>query len=258
MKYRIGEFSKLTKVTVKTLRYYDEIGLLKPAHTDRWNGYRYYQLCQTDALFKIRDYHEAGLTTEEIRRIMRGEDPASVLAIKKTEFEERIAQITRIMEKADMDRCKPELRTLPKVTVAYMHGIIPTYEDLTSFVFEFAEECQRTNPQLRCGEDYCFVTYTRQEYQDRDIELTYAQAVDVAGTETDRIGFKELGSVQAVCVRHFGPYDRLGDAYKVAMDEIAANGYTIIDDARECYIDGCWNKESEEDYLTEIQIPVRI
>ena len=38
---------------------------------------------------------------------------------------------------------------------------------------------------------------------------------------------------------------------------IENNGYEIIDNVRECYIDGCWNKENEADYLTEIQFPVK-
>ncbi|HHY99593.1 MAG TPA: MerR family DNA-binding transcriptional regulator, partial [Tissierellia bacterium] len=47
--YRIGEFSKMSKTTIKTLRYYDEIGLLKPQETDKFIGYRLYT---TDQLFK--------------------------------------------------------------------------------------------------------------------------------------------------------------------------------------------------------------
>lgn len=257
MKYKIGEFSKLTKVTVKTLRYYDEVGILKPAHIDRWNNYRYYLQSQMGDLCRIRDYRDAGLSIEDIRSIVNGEDPEKILMLRKNELEDRIAQISKIMEKIKMTQYTPELKTLPSVTVAYMHGIIPTYKALTPFVFEFASECQKTNPQLKCSMDYCFVTYTKQEYQDKDIELTYAQAVDEAGTKTDKIGFRKLDEVLALCVKHYGPYSRLGDAYKAITDEISSKGYTIIGDARECYIDGCWNKDSEEEYLTEIQIPVK-
>lgn len=258
MKYKIGEFSKLTKVTVKTLRYYDEIGILKPAHIDRWNNYRYYLQNQMEDVCLIREYRNAGLTIEEIKYIMSGTDPKLILESKKSEFEERISQINKLMERIVLVKYTAELKVLPEITVAYMHGTIPTYADLTAFVFEFAAECQKTNPQLKCSEDYCFVTYTRQEYQEKDIELTYAQAVDKAGSETEKIGFRKLEEVQALCVKHYGPYNKLGDAYKAIMDEISAKGYTVCGDARECYIDGCWNKESEEEYLTEIQIPVKL
>ena len=46
---KIGEFSRLSQVTVKTLRYYDEIGLLKPSEIDRFTDYRYYSLDQLPA-----------------------------------------------------------------------------------------------------------------------------------------------------------------------------------------------------------------
>lgn len=46
MKFKIGEFSKLCQVTVKTLRHYEEIGLMIPVEVDEWTGYRYYDISQ--------------------------------------------------------------------------------------------------------------------------------------------------------------------------------------------------------------------
>ena len=51
--FKIGEFSKFSQVTVKTLRYYDQIGLLKPAEIDRFTGYRYYSASQLPRLHRI-------------------------------------------------------------------------------------------------------------------------------------------------------------------------------------------------------------
>jgi len=48
IKFKIGEFSKLNRVTVKTLRHYEEIGLLVPSQVDKWTGYRYYDVCQLE------------------------------------------------------------------------------------------------------------------------------------------------------------------------------------------------------------------
>ncbi len=60
----------------------------------------------------------------------------------------------------------------------------------------------------------------------------------------------------AVCVMHKGSYNKLGDAYKCALEYVEENGYAISELARECYIAGCWNKDHESEYLTEVQIPV--
>ena len=58
--YKIGEFSLLNKVTIKTLRYYDEIGLLKPKLVNKFTGYRYYDDSQQDEFNKIIKYKNLG------------------------------------------------------------------------------------------------------------------------------------------------------------------------------------------------------
>lgn len=59
------------------------------------------------------------------------------------------------------------------------------------------------------------------------------------------------------CIYHKGSYENLRDSYNIILKFIEENDYIITDNARECYIDGCWNKENESDYLTEIQFPVK-
>ena len=60
----------------------------------------------------------------------------------------------------------------------------------------------------------------------------------------------------AVSVLHRGPYEKIGDAYAYVMQWVEQNGYKITSNVRESYIDGIWNKDSAEDWLTELQVPV--
>jgi DNA-binding transcriptional MerR regulator len=76
--YRIGLFSKINKVTIKTLRYYDEVGLLKPAHVDMENGYRYYTSEQLPELHKLISLRQMGFSIDEISAILSGRDVAGV------------------------------------------------------------------------------------------------------------------------------------------------------------------------------------
>lgn len=62
---------------------------------------------------------------------------------------------------------------------------------------------------------------------------------------------------QAACALHKGPYETLGRAYGAVVKWIESNGYEITNLPRESFIDGIWNKESPEDWLTEIQFPIR-
>jgi DNA-binding transcriptional MerR regulator len=63
-------FLGITKTTIKTLRYYDRIGLLKPKAIDKFTNYRYYTTAQMAELYEILSYRQAGLTIEQIKQIV--------------------------------------------------------------------------------------------------------------------------------------------------------------------------------------------
>ena len=69
--YRIGLFSKMNRVTIKTLRYYDDIGLLKPAYVDGASGYRYYKSEQLPIIHKIMPLRQMGCSIEDIKKSKR-------------------------------------------------------------------------------------------------------------------------------------------------------------------------------------------
>ena len=76
---KIGEFSKIAKTTIKTLRYYDDINLFKPAFVDE-NGYRYYELSQLKELLKIIELRNLDLSIENILDIFNKGDELEILA----------------------------------------------------------------------------------------------------------------------------------------------------------------------------------
>ena len=76
---RIGLFSKLSQVPVKTLRYYDNIGLLEPAEIDRFTSYRYYSITQLPRLNRILALKDLGLSLDQIARLLAEEVPVEQL-----------------------------------------------------------------------------------------------------------------------------------------------------------------------------------
>jgi len=68
MKLKIGEFSQMMQVTVKTLRHYEQKGLLLPDEVDEWTGYRYYSIDQMQKLQSIRDLQRLGSTPHQLYR----------------------------------------------------------------------------------------------------------------------------------------------------------------------------------------------
>ncbi len=79
---KIGAFSKLSHLTVKTLRFYEKEGLLIPAAVDKWNGYRSYETSQLADAARIRQYRQLGLSIEEIKAIEAGADLKQILTDK--------------------------------------------------------------------------------------------------------------------------------------------------------------------------------
>src|SRR5262245_3543335 len=92
--FRIGDFSKLSQVSIKTLRFYDEIGLLKPTYVDSFTGYRYYTASLLSRLNRILILKELGFSLEEIAPMLEGDLPVmqvrEALQVKREELERRI------------------------------------------------------------------------------------------------------------------------------------------------------------------------
>jgi DNA-binding transcriptional MerR regulator len=266
--YRIGEFSALTKTTIKTLRYYDETELLKPSFVDGQTGYRYYETRQMYPLQRIVSLRQAGLSVDEVRRILDGADARTVLSKRRASLEQTLAETQRMLVRLDCIMHHIEegetmayqaiVKKLPACTVYSKEGVLKSFSEMSAFIIGAEEEFRTANPGLECVKpDYCFVNYLDGEYRETDIHVRYSNTVTHAGVETDTIRFHDLPEVDAVCVCHPGSYSGLGQAYTFVLNWTAQNGYVIAECPRERYIDGGWNKEDEADYLTEIQIPVR-
>lgn len=263
--FRIGEFSKLAKTTVKTIRFYDEISLFKPAFVDA-NGYRYYSIEQLRLLQKIIELRSLDIPIDKIKQVLEGEDVNKIFKTRLTELEselernkQNIVLIKNYLLKGEsMNNYQAKEISIPKCIVFYRHGVIDTMADLVPFILEAGEEVSKNNPTLKCIQpDYCYVVYAAKEYKEKDVEVEYAQAVENFGKESENIKFKEMPKEKAISVFHKGSYSHLADAYAFALEFVNKNGYEISAPIRERYIDGCWNKESENDYLTEVQIPIK-
>lgn len=84
------------------------------------------------------------------------------------------------------------------------------------------------------------------------------QAVTQKKPDSGKVTFKVLQEFsEAACIFHKGSYDTLHKSYAILLDFIEDNGYEICGNIRESYIDGVWNKDTPEEWLTQIQIPVK-
>lgn len=142
IKFKIGEFSKLNRVTVKTLRHYEEIGLLVPSQVDKWTGYRYYDVCQLGRMNTIRYLKELGFTLEEIGELFdegRTRPSPELIAAKTAECRETLLRLERRMtelERLGKELAKPKkmekafIKELPAVVVASHRRVVRGYDEV--------------------------------------------------------------------------------------------------------------------------------
>ena len=138
--FRIGEFSKLTQVSIRMLRYYDEVGLLKPAKVDEWTGHRLYSVEQMPRLNKILYLRDSGFNVSEIALAISLDDSLllEILDKKRSEIEQNIKneqeKLKKIaIAKGEIEGNKGELhynivlKPIPAYQVLSLRKIVPTY-----------------------------------------------------------------------------------------------------------------------------------
>ena len=269
LKLQIGEFSRLCGVTIKTLRHYDKLGLLIPEHIDRYSGYRYYSVGQMQKMGAIRELKSLGFSLVEIVDLYKQDthypDPA-MLVTKIASTEQQLAQLqTRHAQllallnarKKHEEMEKFTIQALPSCTVASYKGSIRNYSELGSLC------CEVIGPEMahlgcECPEPgFCFTRELGNEYKPESIDIEYCERVKEAKVDSELIHFYELPSVEtAICYKHYGPYERLIDAYAEVFAYAEKEGYTILESPRAVYVDGIWNQENPDLWLTIVQLPV--
>ena len=259
----------MMQVTVKTLRHYEQRGLLLPNDVDEWTGYRYYSIAQMQRLNTIRGLQRQGFTLEEIKELLEdgGQMPSIELLAQKIEATER--QLQLLMERRSqllkwMDSHKQitamekfSIQSLPEIIVASHREVISDYSALGMLcVNKIGPEMQRLGCQCP-PPGYCFTIEHGKEHNPAEIDIEYCEQVEEIGTDSSIIQFKTLPMVpKALCMKHYGPYNRFYESFTEAFAYMEEKGYKITDHPRTCYIDGIWNQEDPEKWLSIIQIPI--
>ena len=266
---KIGEFSRLMQVTVKTLRHYEQKGLLIPEEVDPWTGYRFYSIGQMLRLNSIRQLQRLGFSLEEIKDLFEGESHVpsiEQLTMKIEETEKLLQQLltrrSQLQEWVDSRKKvktmeKFSIQSLPEVIVASHREVIADYSALGMLCYNvIGPEMQRLG--CKCPPPgYCFTIEHQQEYTPTNIDIEYCEQVEEMGTDSSIIQFKRLLEVpKALCMKHYGPYERFYESFTEAFAYLEEKGYKIAGHPRTCYIDGIWNQEDPEKWLSIIQIPI--
>ena len=279
--FRIGEFSQMAQVTIRTLRHYDELGLLKPVHIDRFTDYRYYTIEQLPQLNRILALKDLGFSLEQIARSLKDdvtpEQLHGMLRMKQAELEQqvqaeqmRLARVATRLRQIEQEGKQPEYEVVLKQgaaqTVVSLRETVPTIEAMTQYrcsmytnVYNWLEE-QRIKP---VGQELAL--YHNTEYFEEDIEMEAGVILNKASLFSKELPIRstmrvyELPSAPILAsVIHRGDFYDVPRALSALFIWIGTNGYTASGPYREIHLFGRENDLTDLEHITlEMQVPIK-
>ena len=275
--FRIGEFSRIAKVTIDTLRHYDALGLLKPVEVDPFTGYRYYSARQLLSLNRIQALKEVGFSLEEIARIfqedltndqLRGMLKAQLIRaesdIQSAQLrQERILTRLHYLNLEDtMPKYEVTVKPGEALTVAAIREVVPTIEQMPercSSMFDTIYKWIQIHklpigPTMTIYYNEGFV----RENIDTECAFIIPDASALGRVKSDgavKLRQIEAGPLIASTIVTDDFYKKVGallPAYSALAQWIEDHGYQIAGNPRELF----YGSPHTHDLTAEVQFPV--
>jgi DNA-binding transcriptional MerR regulator len=254
--YKIGEFSRLSQIPVKTLRYYDGLGVLRPAHVSRATGYRYYTAAQFERLNRILVLKDLGFSLREMRALLAEHVPAArlraLLRRKRDEVERRVdqerARLARVAARLDaIERGDHPgahdvaVRRVGPRLVASTRRTLTSYDECDALLDELG---RRLGPSV-AREEPAAIWHAGHGAIDCEALVFLAEPV----APVEGVSVYEMPAHTAACLVYRGD-ENYPRAFAAIRDWLVSSGVTVTGPKRERYLgDG-------DEPVTEIQYPI--
>ena len=267
---KIGEFSKLSRVSVRMLRHYDEIGLLRPAEIDRFTDYRYYREDQLPTVCRITALKDMGFALADIVKILEVYDDREQLerffSVRQRELDalsrDTAHKLTlldaarkRLRKEEDMSY-NVTIKTIPERYAATLQMTIPRYEDEGMIWGKLAEETGRLH-MTEADPCLCAVTFLDGEYKEENVEMIAWKTVKGAYPDTEHVKFRTLPEVTVASCTYKGSYTLIADVYAAVAAWMEANGYEPAGPMFNIYHVSPHGTQDPDEFVTEICYPVK-
>ena len=264
---KIGDFSKLSRVSIRMLRHYDDIGLLKPAETDTFTGYRYYREDQLFTIGRITALKDMGFSLSDIIRILENyDDPEKMESFlsarqeelsrlsKETEYKLMLLETARKrLRKEQIMNYDVTVKTIPERYAATVHMVVPHYED-EGMLWGMMAECK--TPLIPADPCLAAAEFLDKEYKEENVEIVVSMAVKGKYPDTEHVKFKTLPAVKVASCIIKGSYEQMGDATATVVAWINENGYQISGPMFNIYHVGPVQTQNPDEYVTEVCFPI--
>jgi len=271
---KIGIFSRVGQVSIKMLRHYDDMGLLKPVYVDEWSNYRYYSLEQLPRLNRILALKDLGFSLEQIAQMlntpMSSEQLRGMLRLRQSQMQQHVQEeqarlarvgtrLWQIEQEGKMSNYEVVLKKVEPMLVVGISEVVPEGEQVTPVYYRIFEELFAYAAEQgidSSGRQLSVDTSLDSGWKVNDTEVTIEAAirVDRSYPETERVKVHTLPAVESMaCTVHHGDYDLLGQAYEAVLRWTEANGYEVDGTNRHLYLQ---TGGTEGENITEVQYPL--
>jgi DNA-binding transcriptional MerR regulator len=278
--FKIGDFSKLGQVSVRMLRHYDQLGLLKPDHIDKFTGYRYYTAGQLAHLNRIIFFKDLGFSLQQIKDLLSNNLPndqlRGMLMMKQVELERevqdshaRLARVEARLQQIEQEGNPPpyEVTTKPaeEMVIASVRQLVPNPQDMDYYCKQMYTTLYRGLGDLGISPRYPELTfYHNDEYPETDLDVETAVQIGEqylnAALEHPHLKIRRAPAEKKVAALVYeGPFRNVGSAVLVLLNWIGINDWNINGPVRELHLSGPAHHKGEvqEKAVLELQIPIR-
>jgi len=274
--FRIGEFAQIAQVSSRQLRFYDQLGIFQPAHTDDQTGYRYYSIRQLPRLNRILALKELGLSLEQIGPLLQdGITPSKLrgmLTLKRAQVEHALREEeTRLrhiearialIDKNDSEGFDVVTKSVAAMPFLSLRYVCSGMEEAARMVRNVALEGAR---QIRPGLRDKLIVVARNEGETDDLDLEIGFSLTRPSNASVRIACdvvlraSELPAVETMATVVRQGTDADSHALFGAIGTwIEANNFAIAGPCREVFLEPVSGPPGLQGALVEIQFPVRL
>ncbi len=266
---KIGEFSKLSRVSIRMLRHYDEAGLLPPESIDPETGYRYYSEAQLKRINRITALRDMGFSLSAIRELLDcWEDRETVerfLRIKRDEARQELSAAGRRIQLLDTAidwlgkdftmKYDVTVKTFPERQIASVRRILPAYDREGELWNTLNNETAQM--KLRPGDpDFACAVFHDREHKEQDVDVEVQMTVSGSYPDTENVKFRTAPAVTVASSTFNGDYIQFAAVNEAIASWIEANGYEMEGPAFAIYHVSPHEANSPDEFVTELCFPV--
>jgi len=268
---KIGDFSKLSRVSIRMLRHYNDLGLLAPESIDELTGYRYYSEAQLPVANRITALKDMGFSLTVIKEILsQYSDPDKLkiyLQLKQAEIREQADSLNQriLLLETTLNRLGKDgfvmnynvtVKVLPERTVASVRKVIPHYNQEGILWNILMSETAELN--MQDGDPcYTLAVYHDGEHKESDVDVEVQKSVKGNYKNTENVVFKTVEPILMASATYKGSYEKINEVNEAVANWVSDNGYEFNGLSFCIYHVSPHESQNPEEWVTEVCYPVK-